>query len=298
MLFDDDDKRDRVWTHFSAYEQLPGHYDLVAVCDPDASRRERAVSRRESVRVFATVDEMLDAEELDVLSICTPVELHAQQLHDAAGRVRAVVCEKPLSGDAATGEAALRACESAGTLVVVNYYKRFETAVRAAKRLLEAGELGSVAVATVLYSGGVDAVGSHAVDLLSYLVGPVEPAGTIGPGSAAFALPSGGAAAVLVAGAGSDLVFEVDIIGSEGRARLLDNCSSLEVARFHESARYGGYRELAAAHSPHLAPADPFLALFLDLATVMNGADRELSSRTAEALATQRLVDVMRSHAE
>ena len=128
MLFDDDPSRDRTWTHFSAYERLSDRFELVAVCDPDPARRATAADRRPAVCAFAALDEMLDSEPFDVISICTPIPLHARQVEACAPHARAIVCEKPLSADVPAAESAVGACAASGTLLAVNYYKRFESA--------------------------------------------------------------------------------------------------------------------------------------------------------------------------
>lgn len=290
MLFDDEPERQGVWTHFSAYERLDERFELVAVCDPEPERRERAAARRPSVRAFASLPELLDAEPLDVVSLCTPIELHAAQLEECAGRARAVVCEKPLSADLDSGMRALAACEAGGTIVAVNYYKRFEGAVQAAAGLLADGAIGELRTALALYTGPLDAVGSHAVDLLHFLAGELTVVHADGAG--ALATTAEGATAVLAAaGPRHDLVFEVDVIGSEGRLRILDNCERLELFRFAPSARYGGYRELEERPAPAGPPAERFLPLFLEVADTLDGTPTRLTSDGASALATQATLD-------
>lgn len=300
LLFDDDEKRSGVWTHFSAYERLERRYELVAVCDPDAERRDRALARRPSLGAYATLDELLDAEDVDVLSLCTPDGLHAGQIEAAAGRVRAIVCEKPLSTDLASAVRAVDACAEAGTVLAVNYYKRFEPTVQTAARLVREGELGAVTLATALYAGPLDAVGSHALDLLTFLLGPLAVADVVtGAGGATALLASeDGAAAVLAAtGSREQLVFEVDVLASAGRIRILDNCAGIQVMSFEPSPRYGGYRELAMRSAETGVEALPFVELFSELADVLDGADRRLTSDGATALVTQEALEGIRSHA-
>lgn len=297
LLFDDDEKRRGIWTHFSAYERLDDRYDLVAVCDPDEERRERAIARRPTLRAYPSLEELLDSEEVDVLSVCTPDAAHATQVEAAAGRVRAVICEKPLSSDLASATAAVEACERAGTLLAVNYYKRFEPTVQRAAALVADGALGSIGFAQATYSGPLDAVGSHAVDLLTLFLGPLGLAGTVeGPAGATALLRSADGAAAVLAGTGSreQLVFELDLVGAEGRIRLLDNCAGIEVWRFEPSPRYGGYRELVRTSAESDVEALPFVALFSELADALAAGDRRLTSDGATALDTQETLERIR----
>ena len=291
MLFDEDKSRRRTWTHFSSYERLADRFDLVAVCDPDSERRKTAIARRPSLRAFASLDELLDSEPVDVISICTPIDLHAEQILRCAGRVKAIICEKTISSDTVSGTEAADACNASGTLLAVNYYKRFEASVQIARRLLGDGDLGDVRSASALYSGPLDAVGSHAVDLLRFLVGSLEVASTA-DASVLFRMTGNSVAALLHAGPRSDLVFEVDIIGTEGRARILENCARLEVSRFAPSGRYDGYRELFD-ESSFTESSEPFLLLFTEVADALDGRRDRLTSDASGALHTQRLLDTI-----
>lgn len=299
MLFDDDPRRRRVWTHFSAYERLSDRFDLVAGCDPDEERLRRAAARRPSLRTYRSLDELLDAERLDVISLCTPIALHADQVLACAGRVRGIVCEKPLGADLASSEQAVEACTGSGTVLAVNFYKRFEAAVQKAARLVRALEIGALRSASALYAGPLDAVGSHAIDLLQFLVGPLELVeATPGPDgvSALLRFGTGSVASVLSTGPREDLLFEVDLVGSEGRIRILDNCARLELTRFAESSRYRGYREPAATSAEEL-DGEPFVLLFTELADALDrSAGTPLTSDGASALGTQSILDAMAEH--
>jgi predicted dehydrogenase len=292
MLFDDDPSRDRTWTHFSAYERLSDRFELVAVCDTDPARLARASDRLPAVRTFAALEEMLDSEPLDVISICTPISLHTQQVETCAPHARAIVCEKPLSIDLPAAESAVRACAASGTLLAVNYYKRFESSIRRAAHLIAEGSVGAVHSGTALYAGPFDAVGSHAVDLLDFLLGPLGVSAAVG-GSALLTFGDAGVAALMSTGPREDLVFEIDVVGAEGRIRIVDNCERLEVSRFTTSTRYGGYRELAPPTNEALAPSEPFLSLFSELADVLDGEREQLTSDGASALRTQAILDAI-----
>lgn len=49
------------------------------------------------MRAYERLELLLEHEPVEVLSVCTPAEMHAAQLIMAAGRVQAVICEKPLA---------------------------------------------------------------------------------------------------------------------------------------------------------------------------------------------------------
>lgn len=297
LLFDQDLRRSGVWTHFTAYERLAGHFDLVAVCDPDPARTSLARERRPSIRVYEDMGKMLDREKLDIVSLCTPPAQHASQIQRCAGRVRAVICEKPLSLVLEDAECAVSACEAAGTWLAVNYYKRFAGRIPTARRALIERRVGQVKIVNAIYCGPLDAVGSHMLDLLRFLLGEIKPLGW--PAlegdrwSLSFRSVDGALVQLQNAGPREEFIFECDILGDAGRLRLLNNGSDLELYRYQDSPNYSGYRELQPEALPDEPLAERFLPIFLETAEVLAGQRQKLTSDGANALQTQRLIDAV-----
>jgi UDP-N-acetyl-2-amino-2-deoxyglucuronate dehydrogenase len=293
MKFDRDPKRTGVWTHFRAYEHLNELYDLAAVCDPDEESLRCAVERKPGLMTYTDLDELLENETLDVVSLCTPPELHIGQIMKCREHVKGILLEKPLGGTAEEAAGAVEACEQSGTLLLVNYYKRFDGAVPQFRRLMEAGRIGQVRHVTGYYSGPVEAVGSHLIDLCLYLFGPMKlehRTGADTAASAVFRLERGGTLGLMSTGCREDLVFEVDAIGSEGRLRLMDNCARVESWTFQTSRRYDNYRELNLEPCEGGAVAERFLPLFEEMHEGLLGSRTVFTSDGRSALVSQRLL--------
>jgi len=94
---------------------LPGWMDsgrvtLVAVCDPSRDRRRRAEQLLPRARIHASLEELLDAESLDFVDICTPPPFHAPCILSALKRDLHVLCEKPFVGSRSDFERVARLC--------------------------------------------------------------------------------------------------------------------------------------------------------------------------------------------
>jgi predicted dehydrogenase len=72
-----------------------GLAQLVAGCEPVPERAEK-FSRRWSIPVVPTLDEMLRREGLDAVIVCSPSGLHGRQCSQIAATGRHILCEKPL----------------------------------------------------------------------------------------------------------------------------------------------------------------------------------------------------------
>lgn len=181
--------------HLSAYRSLPDLYELAAVCDPVDGKRDLAVNVLGVERGTADFDELLSMDDLDVIDICTPPDLHRPMVTRALEAGFDVVCEKPLAGSLADVDA-IAECERAsrGVLMPIFQY-RFGRGIERMRHLLAASVVGKPYVASVetywrrdaaYYSvdwrgrfdtelGGVCVSHAiHAHDLLVSLLGPVD----------------------------------------------------------------------------------------------------------------------------
>jgi predicted dehydrogenase len=295
MRFDEDPRRTGVWTHFTAYEKLAERFDLTAVCDPDQTRLEVAVKRRPQVKAYSDIAQLLAKESVDVVSLCTPPEFHASQILQCSGKVKAIICEKPLADAAAPAREAVEVCRSKGTLLAVNYYKRFDGVIPAAKQWITRGGLGRLKLVNAIFCGPLDAVGSHMVDLLRFLFGELEICGCAEVGMDRWSLTMRAANEALVCmhnvGPREEFVFEVDALGDLGRVRITNNGSDIEFFRYRESERYSGYRELFLEQESPGAMAERFVPLFLEVADVLDGTRDAVTSDGGDALRTQQMLE-------
>ena len=81
---------------------------------------------------------------VDAVVIATPGPTHASLITQAAESRKAVFCEKPLSWDLASADAALAAAERAGVLLQIGFQRRFDPAFLRARELVASGALGQV----------------------------------------------------------------------------------------------------------------------------------------------------------
>jgi len=91
-----------------------------------------------------------------------------------------------------------------------------------------------------------------------------------------------------------DLIFELDIIGSDGRVRILDNANRYERYRFAPSQHYGGYRELFPCSDPESELNPRFLPLFHEVADILDGQSRTLTASGRSALDTQSILNILK----
>lgn len=179
--------------HFAAIAAVDG-LALSAVCDTDAARA-KAAGEAQGVPWFTSYEKMLAEAECDAVTIATPSGLHPAQGITAAEAGKHVISEKPMAISLSGADALVRACDEAGVRLFVVKQNRLNATVQLVKRALEKGRFGRLYLAntTVRWSrpqsyydqapwrgtwefdgGAFMNQASHYVDLMQWLVGPVE----------------------------------------------------------------------------------------------------------------------------
>lgn len=168
--------------------------ELAAVCDTDPQARE-VVARELGVPAFADLPGLLSACPCDAVVLATPSGLHAQQTITCAAAGKHVITEKPMATRWADGKAMVQACDQAGVRLFVVKQNRCNSTLQLLKKAIDEGRFGRLHLVTINviwnrpqsyydssswrgtweFDGGAFMnQASHYVDLLDWLIGPVE----------------------------------------------------------------------------------------------------------------------------
>lgn len=272
--FNADRKRRGVWTHERAFARS-GVVKLVAAADPDEAMRRRFAKARPDAVVYARAEELLARHRPQFVSVCAPTAHHAALVtRIVASGAKAVFCEKPLAATPTEARKLVTLCRRARVALGVNHTRRWDPEFARAAALVRAGRIGEVRSVVARYPGHVFNVGTHLIDALAFVTG-LAPRRAWGIGdspagdphvSGTLVLEGGVACALACHGVKEDLVFELDVLGAEGRLRIVENGFRTILERFTASRRYSGYRELAPASPGPRQGADRFVEAVRDLA--------------------------------
>jgi predicted dehydrogenase len=114
------------------------------VCDTDADRAKALAAAHNVPGVYTTVQQMLDRETLDGVSVATPDHAHAQIVIRCAETGKHVLCEKPLATTVEECEAMIAAAHKHGVHLMVDWHNRWNPTCYAACKSIRDGELGEV----------------------------------------------------------------------------------------------------------------------------------------------------------
>ncbi|MBA3662179.1 MAG: Gfo/Idh/MocA family oxidoreductase [Gammaproteobacteria bacterium] len=181
--------------HFNAINHHQTDLELIAVCDPNSDRLAQAITQQ-SVKGYATLEQLLVEEPtVDVVILCTPSGIHAEQTCITAEAGKHVITEKPMATRWQDGLRMVKACDKANVYLFVVKQNRHNSTICALKKAIESDRFGRIYLVnsnvfwtrpqayydqdawrgTWEFDGGAFMnQASHYIDLLDWLIGPVE----------------------------------------------------------------------------------------------------------------------------
>jgi predicted dehydrogenase len=115
---------------------------LAHIAGASLEQATEAARRLGAEHACASAAELIDADDVDVVHICTPNALHVPQAEAVIAAGKHVICEKPLATDPGDARRLVEAATAAGLVAAVPFVYRFYPSVREARARIEAGEAG------------------------------------------------------------------------------------------------------------------------------------------------------------
>lgn len=163
--------------HARVYAEMDD-VELVAIADPDQVALNH-LSNRHHVRTYTDYHAMLDREQVDLVSIVVPTELHFAVARDVLLAGVAALVEKPIAASVKEGAALVSLAQERNVMLTVGHIERFNPAIIALKEQLTLGVLGKVYQiyarrigpfpARIKDVGVVIDLATHDLDIMHYL---------------------------------------------------------------------------------------------------------------------------------
>tara|TARA_R110001599_G_scaffold171353_1_gene362352 strand:- start:378378 stop:379433 length:1056 start_codon:yes stop_codon:yes gene_type:complete len=180
--------------HFNAMKQHASNIEIVDVCDVNSDALNNAVELT-GAKGHLSLTEMLKTTTADVVILTTPSGVHPDQAVEIAKSGRHVMTEKPMATRWGDGLRMVKACDDAGVRLFVVKQNRRNSTLQLLKRAVEQKRFGRIHMVNINvfwtrpqeyydtakwrgtweFDGGAFMnQASHYVDLLDWLIGPVE----------------------------------------------------------------------------------------------------------------------------
>lgn len=180
--------------HFEALKKLDEKFELIAVCDADLDARA-AATRATNTPAFESLSDLLANIKPELVVLATPSAQHAEQTILAAHAGCHVMTEKPMATRWNDALDMVRACDQADVKLFVIKQIRFNPLLQRLKTAIDQRRFGRIYMVDINVfwtrpqdyydsatwrgtwehdGGALMNQASHYVDLLTWLVGPVE----------------------------------------------------------------------------------------------------------------------------
>lgn len=180
--------------HFTSIQQLEADFELVAICDTDTGVLKK-FSDEYKVSGYSRLESLLESENIDLISLCTPSGVHPEQAVLAARHGVHVITEKPMATRWLDGLRMVKACDEANVRLFVVKQNRRNSTLRLLRRAVLEKRFGKIHMVhlnvfwtrpqayydqakwrgTWEFDGGAFMnQASHYVDLLEWLIGPID----------------------------------------------------------------------------------------------------------------------------
>ena len=180
--------------HFKSIEKHKDRLELISICD----NNQKVLSENEkkyNVKGYIDINDMLNNEDLDLVAICSPSGIHEEQTILCAKKNVNVMTEKPMATNWQDGIDMVNACDKAGVRLFVVKQNRKNPTLQLLKRAITENRFGKINMVHLnvfwnrtqeyydqapwrgtfkLDGGAFMNQASHYIDLLDWLVGPID----------------------------------------------------------------------------------------------------------------------------
>lgn len=288
--------------HASVYASFP-HTELIAGADTNETRRVEFAERWQlhPDRLYASYLDMLEHEDLALVSVATPTKSHAEIGLECVQRgISAIYLEKPIASCLADADRLVAACQQANVPLTVNHVRRGDVIYRKARHLVDEGAIGELHSMVAHFGGGLMWIGTHALDLLNFfngdtpvqwITGALEDGQEFDPGGSAFILYENGVRAFVNGSAREPMSFRVEVIGRAGRIVIGNH--DLELWRRNPAS---SHFELLQHPFPLALPSiSPMTLLLFELVSAMESGNSLVSNGETATRALELIVAIYTS---
>jgi len=160
-------------SHIEGFQQFPNLFDVKVICDLNLQRATEVAAKYRIQEVTESFDLICRRSDIDVLDICTPPNLHLDQIQSALKAGKHVICEKPLVASLAAVDSLSRLAKETGCCLMPIFQYRFGHGLQKLKYLVDQKLTWRGKLATEL-GGALLSHAIHAVDMVLYILGPVK----------------------------------------------------------------------------------------------------------------------------
>lgn len=171
--------RERPCTHVRAILD-DDSFELVALQDISKESEINAIRFSIDVPFYDSAKKLLEEISLDAVTIASPPETHCELIELCLKHgIKNILCEKPLALDYKQAKDIMRKVKSANANLIVNHMRQFSPLINKVRDYIKNTYIRDTLTSNIIsgvafYDKGLHHCGTHIIDLLVYLLGPVK----------------------------------------------------------------------------------------------------------------------------
>jgi spore coat polysaccharide biosynthesis protein SpsF (cytidylyltransferase family)/predicted dehydrogenase len=252
-LYDSDPLMSGINSHSGAYK-FWSKTNLVAGIDLDPAKQKLFREKWGNIETYSGLSNLFSKTGVDILSVCTQTDHHFPAILEALkGPVKVIICEKPFVRDEVQGRELIRLSEEKNIPILVNHWLRYTELFQNLRFFLENKGLGKTIMGSYIYSKGLFNSGSHAIDILMYLLGPIDSVRSLRKyeldtkdfnHDAFISFKDGHRIHLIANDYRNHFTTEIDLIGDKGRIKILDDAREVSYYQAFPSKYQSNAKEL------------------------------------------------------
>ena len=257
----DNPNSEAVLTHAHALSLHAG-FELMGFVDTDLKKA------REAAAIWGgeadTKAEPFIRAGAQVVCLASPDMTHFDYLKElSTSKAALIFAEKPITTTWDEAKQLRSLYDSNPSIIAVNFSRRFIPDYQDLRREIQANLWGEFIGGNVFYGKGLAHNGSHALDLLRFLLGDFSECRNLAvindyndkdPSTSFWLKNAAGKQVVVMAiDQRAFTIFEIDLMFMEGRIRIIDSGSCIEIYQVMDNPQFAGYRRLVLEQTRKVA---------------------------------------------
>lgn len=301
-LLEDDPFRGKPCTHAGAYDAVK-ETKIIAACDINKKHLNKFGKRWDVDHLYTNFHEMLERENMDIVSVTAWTRFHHEMVIAAAGSgIQGIYCEKPMALTLEQAKEMINVCQKNNVKLIINHERRWDPNYLVVKKIIDEGRIGELKTIignalsgkhetnkVELCGGGpMFHDGTHLTDILRFFAGEPDwvsayeerPDGEEYIENTLLGIVwflKGTRAFIEGGGCRNYFNFELDLQGTDGRIIIGNGSRKLYVKK--KSKRFSGFKELEKIKLPEPDEnISPFISGVRDLINCVESGCESKSS--------------------
>ena len=226
-LLEQESRRGNPNTHAGCYDYCD-RTQIVAAADANPQRREAFGKRWGVTSLYIDWQDMIQNEDLDIISVCTyPIPHRDMVIAAASSGAKAIFCEKAMATTLREADEMVDVCRQNKVVLSINHTRRWDWQCRQVKDILQQERIGTLRAMTLHFSAGLANNGTHYFDLLRFFAGDVRWAvghlvnsDSLDPSGSGYFHFENDVQCLVNGSSGAGAQFLYELIGSKGRITI------------------------------------------------------------------------------